>query len=1037
MAETGQQQQDPFAISSVTPIDPSASIKATATAPQAPATPAAAPAAPAAPQTAGNPHDIVSVTKIGTAAQTGVPAGVRAIQPPQVTQRRYTAPGQGVNEFTAGSTEEQRFLQRFPNAHLVPQTSYQRSLQPRETVNTETPTAQTARETAQAHQTLKKTAVGTGAAAGAMLAPELLPFIAPELAAGTGLGTVAAGAGLEAGGAAAGTAAGQAVTGENPLTAENLKEAGKNALVYGGTRAAFGAAGWSLGQIADWVRDFTKLPPNLEEASQAAIEQAGGTGAEGEQGVASAKVRNDLKTAKNEMHQNYETKFNQITKAANDAKVPVNIRGSVLQQTANSLLNDSRIPEGLQEALGAVNPEMRRLDPLLHALAGVDEAGNAVKGFNPRYTWDEMEATRQMIGKLSRAAEEGSETQRDLLTLRNSIDETMEQSAREAQMPELANDMKNLRGQYAEKINLFNNNAIKQLGDKNPNAVADILLSGNQSIQNVKNLRNLIGEDNMRSVQGSVLAKLVQGASKNIDGTINAKTLLSSFEKMNPDVAQALWGEDLPTVQKFFRDAVKPNVQGGMLRNLLTSLSHTSTVGRTGAGAGGIMLWDLAHGQDPSHIAQDMLAMGLLVNAPAIAVRAARFGPSVANALDTGADLLGVPRAAEAVAPVAAEPVAEAAPAVTPATAVPASEATGKGIETIHTGTPDTMNTIKLRKDGEDIGQVVFTHDGSTASVGHSWVDSTVRGQGHGQTLLTEAAKKARLQGAKILTSDPEGEMTAAARKPWEALKQKGLPVTNTTINGKPGYEMDLSLIDADGKPIPPETDKVPTTKDGVKATTDFGKTAKTPSTSNTAVSKTTAVAASQAAPSESEKKPANTGGMRVVSQTPLNPQAAGEEPQAKLGEEVPERSVAELKEIVRNAAADHEVPPDLLDAQAEQESKYDPRARSHKGAQGLMQFMPATARAMGVVNPDDPEESADRGAELMASLKKRFGTWDKALAGYNSNPDKVQDAIDDYGDEWLYHLPEETQNYVHTIMRRFAIAKTAHVPRMPGEEAQ
>src|SRR5580692_9473462 len=99
------------------------------------------------------------------------------------------------------------------------------------------------------------------------------------------------------------------------------------------------------------------------------------------------------------------------------------------------------------------------------------------------------------------------------------------------------------------------------------------------------------------------------------------------------------------------------------------------------------------------------------------------------------------------------------------------------------------------------------------------------------------------------------------------------------------------------------------------------------------------------------------------------------------------------------------------------------------------MQFMPATARAMGVVNPDDPEESADRGAELMASLKKRFGTWDKALAGYNTNPEHVQDAIDRYGDEWLYHLPEETQNYVHTIMRKFALAKTAHIPQIPSRE--
>src|SRR5580692_8723119 len=121
MAETGQQQQDPFAISSVTPIDPSASIKANATAPRAPATPAAASVAPETPQTAGNPHAIVSVTKIGTAAQTGVPATVRAIQPPQVTHNRYTAPGQGLQEFVKGSTDEQAFLQRFPNAKLLPQ----------------------------------------------------------------------------------------------------------------------------------------------------------------------------------------------------------------------------------------------------------------------------------------------------------------------------------------------------------------------------------------------------------------------------------------------------------------------------------------------------------------------------------------------------------------------------------------------------------------------------------------------------------------------------------------------------------------------------------------------------------------------------------------------------------------------------------------------------------------------------------------------------------------------------------------------------
>jgi len=413
-----------------------------------------------------------------------------------------------------------------------------------------------------------------------------------------------------------------------------------------------------------------------------------------------------------------------------------------------------------------------------------------------------------------------------------------------------------------------------------------------------------------------------------------------------------------------------------------------------------------------------MAVLGLAGAAPELA---ANYGPRVADALDTGADILGAPKVAEA-AETAAPTVAETTPAVTPATAVPVSEAAGKGVEAIHTGTPDTLNTIKLTKDGEDIGMVNFTHDGSTASVGHTWVDSSVRSQGHGQSLLKEAAKKARLQGAKILTSDPEGEMTAAARKPWEALKEQGLPVTNVSINGKPGYEMDLSLIDADGKPIPPETDKVPTTKDGAKATTDFGKTAKTPAQSNTGASKAAAAGASNSSPDEGQSKQDN--GSEIVSTTPLNPNTEAKE----------EPTVADLKEVVRNAAESHDVPAELLDAQAEQESKYDPKAVSKKGAQGLMQFMPATAHAMGVVDPENPEESADRGAELMASLKKRFGTWDKALAGYNTSPDHVQEAVDKYGDEWLYHLPEETQNYVHTIMRKFALAKTAHVPRIPGK---
>jgi len=295
--------------------------------------------------------------------------------------------------------------------------------------------------------------------------------------------------------------------------------------------------------------------------------------------------------------------------------------------------------------------------------------------------------------------------------------------------------------------------------------------------------------------------------------------------------------------------------------------------------------------------------------------------------------------------------------------------------------------------------------------------------------------------------------MTEAAKRPWEALIRKGQPVERITLpNGKPGYSWDLTKIDAEGKPIPEEEEKAEAPKvKPKKAEPNKGGDERAaaqpvvppgpPPASNPHV---------EAVPVAPKARPATAGPFNytataahgVANPTPVGQEQeqspivfAPDEGQTQNQEQTPEEpSIAELKEVVRKAAESRGVPAELLDAQAEQESKYDPKAVSKKGAQGLMQFMPATAHAMGVVDPNDPEESADRGAELMASLKKRFGTWDKALAGYNVSPDKVQQAIDDYGDEWLYHLPEETQNYVHAIMRKFALAKTAHVPRIPGK---
>jgi len=107
-------------------------------------------------------------------------------------------------------------------------------------------------------------------------------------------------------------------------------------------------------------------------------------------------------------------------------------------------------------------------------------------------------------------------------------------------------------------------------------------------------------------------------------------------------------------------------------------------------------------------------------------------------------------------------------------------------------------------------------------------------------------------------------------------------------------------------------------------------------------------------------------------------------------------------------AEAKYGLPAGLLSAVAKQESGYDPGARSGAGAVGLMQFMPATARGMGI-DPTDPTQAIDGAGRLLAAHLKRFGSVPLALAAYNAGAGNVSR----YGG-----IPpfSETQNYVKKI---------------------
>ncbi len=113
----------------------------------------------------------------------------------------------------------------------------------------------------------------------------------------------------------------------------------------------------------------------------------------------------------------------------------------------------------------------------------------------------------------------------------------------------------------------------------------------------------------------------------------------------------------------------------------------------------------------------------------------------------------------------------------------------------------------------------------------------------------------------------------------------------------------------------------------------------------------------------------------------------------------------------IRKAARESGLPPELLRAMVQVESGGNPRATSPKGAMGLMQLMPGTARLMGVKDPYDPEQSLSGGAAYMARMMKKYGNQEElALAAYNAGPGRV-DACGG-----IPPFPE-TQNYVARVL--------------------
>ena len=152
--------------------------------------------------------------------------------------------------------------------------------------------------------------------------------------------------------------------------------------------------------------------------------------------------------------------------------------------------------------------------------------------------------------------------------------------------------------------------------------------------------------------------------------------------------------------------------------------------------------------------------------------------------------------------------------------------------------------------------------------------------------------------------------------------------------------------------------------------------------------------------------------------QQPQNPELQSPPPAAAKPAAAPDTTTAphpptadDICRALEQDAAENELPVEFFARVIWQESRFNARAVSSKGARGIAQFMPRTADYRGLIDPFDPIEALKNSASYLRDLKNRFGNLGLAAAAYNAGPGRVA--------AWLAKhqpLPGETRNYVAII---------------------
>jgi soluble lytic murein transglycosylase-like protein len=124
--------------------------------------------------------------------------------------------------------------------------------------------------------------------------------------------------------------------------------------------------------------------------------------------------------------------------------------------------------------------------------------------------------------------------------------------------------------------------------------------------------------------------------------------------------------------------------------------------------------------------------------------------------------------------------------------------------------------------------------------------------------------------------------------------------------------------------------------------------------------------------------------------------------------------NLPEMEALIHEASRQHNLPPSLIKAVIRVESNFNPAATSPKGAQGLMQLMPATANHLQIANPYDIRENILGGTRYLGMLLQKFDyRLHLALAAYNAGPERVERCRD-------VPANKETQDFVRDVCTNF-----------------